>query len=124
MTLLRGNHECRQITQVYGFFDECMRNYKSAEVWRYFTDVFDFLPLAALIDRCILCMHGGLSPALETLDALRALDRIQEPPHEVSPWPAGPSLLSPMAPTAPPRLPHDSPWPPGSPWPPFTCSLC
>lgn len=80
-TLLRGNHECRQITQVYGFFDECLRIY-GAEVWKAFTDTFDFLPVAALVEGRILCMHGGLSPAIDAVDDIRQLDRVQEVPHE------------------------------------------
>jgi diadenosine tetraphosphatase ApaH/serine/threonine PP2A family protein phosphatase len=51
-------------------------------VWKYFTDLFDFLPLTALIDNQIFCLHGGLSPSIDTLDNIRALDRIQEVPHE------------------------------------------
>lgn len=82
ITLLRGNHESRQITQVYGFFDECMRVYRSSAVWKVFTDTFDFLPVAAVIENRIVCMHGGLSPSLETLDSIRQLDRFQEVPHE------------------------------------------
>ena len=51
------------MTQVYGFFDECLRKYDSgAAVWTAITDVFDYLPLAAIIDNDIICMHGGLSP--------------------------------------------------------------
>lgn len=82
ITLTRGNHESRQITQVYGFYDECMRKYGSAAVWKYFTDLFDFLPLTALVENKIFCLHGGLSPSLDTLDHIRQLDRKQEVPHE------------------------------------------
>jgi len=82
ITILRGNHESRQITQVYGFYDECLRKYGNANVWKYFTDLFDYLPLTALVDGQIFCLHGGLSPSIDTLDHIRALDRIQEVPHE------------------------------------------
>ncbi len=82
ITILRGNHESRQITQVYGFYDECLRKYGNANVWKYFTDLFDYLPLTALIEDQIFCLHGGLSPSIDTLDHIRSIDRIQEVPHE------------------------------------------
>ncbi|KAG2707358.1 hypothetical protein I3760_05G145200 [Carya illinoinensis] len=66
----------------YGFYDECLRKYGNANVWKYFTDLFDYLPLTALIESQVFCLHGGLSPSLDTLDNIRALDRIQEVPHE------------------------------------------
>lgn len=78
ITILRGNHESRQITQVYGFYDECLRKYGNANVWKFFTDLFDYLPLTALVDGQIFCLHGGLSPSIDTLDHIRALDRLQE----------------------------------------------
>ncbi|KAL6575541.1 Serine/threonine-protein phosphatase PP2A-2 catalytic subunit [Orobanche hederae] len=115
ITILRGNHESRQITQVYGFYDECLRKYGNANVWKIFTDLFDYFPLTALVRKTffliavleflddtfdvsimgwffslffdpveseIFCLHGGLSPSIETLDNIRNFDRVQEVPHE------------------------------------------
>ncbi|KAL5140313.1 Phytochrome-associated serine/threonine-protein phosphatase [Glycine soja] len=82
ITLLRGNHESRQLTQVYGFYDECQRKYGNANAWRYCTDVFDYLTLSAIIDGTVLCVHGGLSPDIRTIDQIRVIDRNCEIPHE------------------------------------------
>ncbi|KAG6387461.1 hypothetical protein SASPL_152651 [Salvia splendens] len=68
--------------KVYGFYDECLRKYGSINVWRYCTEIFDYLSLSALIDNKIFCVHGGLSPAISTLDQIRTIDRKQEVPHE------------------------------------------
>lgn len=82
MTLLRGNHESRQITQVYGFYDECLRKYGNANPWKYCTEIFDFLTLSAIVENSIFCVHGGLSPDIKLLDQIRTINRVQEIPHE------------------------------------------
>lgn len=82
ITLLRGNHETRQVTQIYGFYDECTRKYGNANAWRYCTEVFDYFNLAAIVDEQVFCVHGGLSPEISMLDQIRILDRVEEPPHE------------------------------------------
>lgn len=82
ITLIRGNHESRQITQVYGFYDECLKKYGSVNVWRYCTEIFDYLSVSAIIEDRVLCVHGGLSPSISTLDQIRVIDRKQEVPHD------------------------------------------
>ncbi|CAL5425749.1 unnamed protein product [Camellia sinensis] len=77
--LLRGNHECASINRIYGFYDECKRRF-NVRLWKIFTDCFNCLPVAALIDEKILCMHGGLSPDLHHLDEIRNLHRPTDVP--------------------------------------------
>ena len=67
VTLLRGNHESSVTNRIYGFYDECKRRY-NVKLWKSFTELFNFLPVAALIDDKILCMHGGLSPDLKSIN--------------------------------------------------------
>lgn len=80
--MVRGNHESRQITQVYGFYEECFQKYGNASVWKACCQVFDFMTLGAIIDGTVLCVHGGLSPEIRTLDQVRVVARAQEIPHE------------------------------------------
>ena len=72
--ILRGNHESAGINRIYGFYDECKRRY-SIKLWKIFSDVFNCLPVCALVDEKILCMHGGLSPELKSLQQIADLQR-------------------------------------------------
>ena len=74
VTLLRGNHESSVTNRIYGFYDECKRRY-NVRIWRSFTDLFNWLPVAAIIDEKILCMHGGLSPELKNLQNITDISR-------------------------------------------------
>ena len=77
--LLRGNHECAAINRMYGFFDECKRRF-SIKLWKIFTDCFNCLPVAAVIDEKIFCMHGGLSPELRAFSQLKKIQRPTDVP--------------------------------------------
>ena len=72
--LLRGNHESSVTNRIYGFYDECKRRY-NVRIWRNFTELFNYLPVAALIDEKILCMHGGLSPEISNFNTIRDFTR-------------------------------------------------
>jgi len=77
--LLRGNHECASINRIYGFYDECKRRY-TIKLWRAFTDCFNCMPVAAVIDEKIFCMHGGLSPELHSMEQVRKIMRPTDVP--------------------------------------------
>jgi serine/threonine-protein phosphatase PP1 catalytic subunit len=83
--LLRGNHECSNVNRIYGFYDECKRRF-GLKVWKTFCDCFNMLPVMGVIEgkvrilflplmSKILCLHGGLSPDLESLESVRMITR-------------------------------------------------
>lgn len=77
--LLRGNHECANVTRVYGFYDECKRRC-NIKIWKTFVDTFNTLPIAAIVAGKIFCVHGGLSPSLSHMDDIRQIIRPTDVP--------------------------------------------
>jgi serine/threonine-protein phosphatase PP1 catalytic subunit len=77
--LLRGNHECANVTRVYGFYDECKRRC-NIKIWKTFVDTFNCLPIAATVAGKIFCVHGGLSPSLSHMDDIRGIARPTDVP--------------------------------------------
>jgi len=66
---------------MYGFYDECKRRY-NLTMWREFCSMFNYLPISAIIDERILCMHGGLSPELSYLGQINTVQRPNDVPDE------------------------------------------
>jgi serine/threonine-protein phosphatase PP1 catalytic subunit len=78
--MTRGNHECSSINRIYGFYDECKKRF-SIKLWKTFTDCFNCLPVAAILDDKIICMHGGLGPDLDKIDRIRNIIRPTDVPE-------------------------------------------
>jgi serine/threonine-protein phosphatase PP1 catalytic subunit len=72
--MIRGNHECETINRLYGFYDECKRRF-SGNVWKKMNAVLMYLPIAAMIDQHIFCIHGGLSPKMRFIEQINTLER-------------------------------------------------
>ncbi|KAH0794686.1 Pph3p [Histomonas meleagridis] len=77
--LLRGNHETQEVNSEYGFFDEINTKYGTEEIYNKCNDMFETLPLAAIVDNRLFCVHGGLSPDLNTIQQIEDYQRVQQP---------------------------------------------
>lgn len=81
--IIRGNHESESISRVYGFYQECLQRYgEDSQVYSWFIDIFNLLPLACIINENLFAVHGGLSPSIESVDQIRVLDRFRDVPTE------------------------------------------
>lgn len=79
--ILRGNHESASINRIYGFYDECRRRY-NVKLWKTFCDVFNCLPVSAIVDEKIFCCHGGLSPEHTSMEQIRKISRPTDVPDQ------------------------------------------
>ena len=79
--LLRGNHECEALNKIYGFYDECKRRL-SIKCFKKITNLFNMMPISALINENILCMHGGLSKDLQDIEQINKILRPTDIPNE------------------------------------------
>lgn len=83
--MLRGNHESSQLAQHFNFEKEVLHKY-NRKIYDLFITSFNFLPIACILNKKFLAIHGGLSPELTTIDQLKSLNRIVEPPRSGLFW--------------------------------------
>lgn len=76
--LIRGNHEAADINALFGFRLECLErlgDVAGVKTWQRFNELFNWLPLAALIEDQVLCMHGGIGRSITSVDQIESLTR-------------------------------------------------
>ncbi|KAI3526807.1 hypothetical protein L1887_06070 [Cichorium endivia] len=76
--LIRGNHEAADINALFGFRLECIERMGENDgiwAWTRFNQLFNHLPLAALIEKKIICMHGGIGRSIHLVEQIEKIER-------------------------------------------------
>ena len=73
--LLRGNHEISFVNYCRGFIDDIKKEYDDTSIYDKFNDIFNYLPLASIIDDQVFCVHGGISPKLTSFDEIKKIEK-------------------------------------------------
>ena len=82
--ILRGNHECPEVNKLYGLLGECETRFgKDAKiVFNKINQVLCSLPLCAIINQKIFCVHGGISPLLTKITDIQSINRFCTIPND------------------------------------------
>ncbi|CAH9134501.1 unnamed protein product [Cuscuta epithymum] len=76
--LIRGNHEAADINALFGFRIECIERMGERDgiwAWHRINRLFNWLPLAALIEKKIICMHGGIGRSINHVEQIENIQR-------------------------------------------------
>ena len=68
--MLRGNHECRQMTTHFNFKNECEIK-QDSDIYNEFLEAFNCLPISCLINEKFLAIHGGISPDIKRIEEIK-----------------------------------------------------
>ncbi|CAD8102091.1 unnamed protein product [Paramecium primaurelia] len=85
--LLRGHHEDPKVNKIFGFADECYIKFAEDimdpnSIYQRINRVFQYLPLAAVIEDKIFCVHGGIGQTMRTIDEIELIQKPLEIVHD------------------------------------------
>ena len=80
--MIRGNHETTSVNDIYGLKECCMSVYYSNTLFIRMNEVFQSIPIAAVVNKKIFCVHAGISMTHTTLEEISMIDRFCEIPYK------------------------------------------
>jgi serine/threonine-protein phosphatase 2B catalytic subunit len=68
------------MTEHFTFKEEVLQKYKDQEIYNLFLESFESMPIAAIVNKDYLCVHGGISPDMVTVEEInKKVERFKEP---------------------------------------------